>query len=545
MRAIVCVDKKWGIGYQGDQLFYIADDLKRFKSLTSRSVVIYGRKTQVTFPQGKPLANRINICLSKSQTVDFASQLTELRAGKVAEPLLASNIEQLQQLVSVLKEQGYVDNDFWVIGGSSVYELLMPYIDEIYVTQTEATFTADRYFPNLFYLPEWELKDKSELLAENELNYRYLNFARQELRLERLHLKSLSDPNISQLLVEVWQASAESSRSILRDWRKQKGEVWLIKNSYDQLLGLITLQMQLAKQGLQVVLYPNQRWLQMQAESPEYRQKLAYFFRQLASSNLNLRNVAVQLIAPRAFVLRSADSLRLPNFYFLGDAYQEGELFYCYKQPAFFLYANKQLLLFVEWENNCITGVKVIADPSYLTEQQSKFLQENGLLHANQIDQNQLQRYIGEQDRRYANHLLLKQVKAQLDDYFAGKRKEFKLPLAQLPGNEFQKAVWQEIKQIPYGSTCSYSELAKRILQHSTNEFKQGINAKRKASHYARAVGNCCKQNPFELLVPCHRVIGKDRNIRGYAGGVDAKAELLQLELIHRLDLLKEITDNI
>jgi len=108
---------------------------------------------------------------------------------------------------------------------------------------------------------------------------------------------------------------------------------------------------------------------------------------------------------------------------------------------------------------------------------------------------------------------LIKEAAKQLDEYFNKKRKFFNLPLT-LYGTDFQKKVWNELLNIPYGKTCSYGELA-AIIGNS------------KAS---RAVGMANNRNPVVIIIPCHRVIGHDGSLTGYAGGLELKRELLELE---------------
>jgi len=104
-------------------------------------------------------------------------------------------------------------------------------------------------------------------------------------------------------------------------------------------------------------------------------------------------------------------------------------------------------------------------------------------------------------------------VARQLDEFFAGKRKAFDLPMAPV-GTDFQKRVWAELVRIPYGETISYAELAKRI-------GSQGA---------ARAVGRANATNPIAVVIPCHRVIGADGSLTGYAYGEELKRRLLDLE---------------
>jgi methylated-DNA-[protein]-cysteine S-methyltransferase len=102
---------------------------------------------------------------------------------------------------------------------------------------------------------------------------------------------------------------------------------------------------------------------------------------------------------------------------------------------------------------------------------------------------------------------------AQLDEYFAGERREFDLAL-DLDGTEFQRAVWDELRRIPYGETISYGEQARRLGRIER----------------VRAVGAANGRNPISIIVPCHRVIGANGSLTGYGGGLDRKRALLALE---------------
>ena len=104
-------------------------------------------------------------------------------------------------------------------------------------------------------------------------------------------------------------------------------------------------------------------------------------------------------------------------------------------------------------------------------------------------------------------------VVRQLADYFAGRRREFDIPLAPR-GTEFQLAVWDELLRIPYGDTISYAELARRIGRPAA----------------VRAVGAANGANPIPVIVPCHRVIGANGSLTGYGGGIERKQFLLALE---------------
>ena len=113
---------------------------------------------------------------------------------------------------------------------------------------------------------------------------------------------------------------------------------------------------------------------------------------------------------------------------------------------------------------------------------------------------------------------LFEDVKKWLDIYFSGKNPDFKVPL-HLHGTDFQKEVWDILCEIPYGQTMTYGEIAGQIAS------KSGRN-----SMSAQAVGGAVGHNPISIIVPCHRVVGSNGSLTGYAGGIDKKLALLTLE---------------
>ncbi len=108
---------------------------------------------------------------------------------------------------------------------------------------------------------------------------------------------------------------------------------------------------------------------------------------------------------------------------------------------------------------------------------------------------------------------ILQLAAAQLDEYFTGQRQKFTVPLM-FVGTDFQKTVWNELLNIPYGQTVSYGEIARRIGMPKS----------------VRAVANANGANSISIFAPCHRVIGSDNSLTGYGGGIDAKRALLELE---------------
>ncbi|NLW07014.1 MAG: methylated-DNA--[protein]-cysteine S-methyltransferase [Clostridia bacterium] len=107
----------------------------------------------------------------------------------------------------------------------------------------------------------------------------------------------------------------------------------------------------------------------------------------------------------------------------------------------------------------------------------------------------------------------IKEIIKQLDEYFAGSRQHFNLTLA-YHGTPFQQAVWKALQEIPYGSTCSYSDIARRIGKAAA----------------CRAVGQAIHRNPIALIIPCHRVIAKNGQLVGFSGGLRIKQWLLDFE---------------
>jgi methylated-DNA-[protein]-cysteine S-methyltransferase len=117
----------------------------------------------------------------------------------------------------------------------------------------------------------------------------------------------------------------------------------------------------------------------------------------------------------------------------------------------------------------------------------------------------------------HATHRTLLAADQQLQDYFCGDRQSFDVPLHPAWGTPFQRAVWQALQRIPYGRTCTYGEIARHLGNPKA----------------VRAVGAAIGQNPHSIIVPCHRVVGANGSLTGFAGGLERKKYLLQLETTH------------
>ena len=161
--AIVAVDKDWGIGYQGQLLEHLPPDMKYFKEITSNNTVVMGRKTWDSLPL-KPLPNRLNLIVTKNpigKPIENNYQFVDM--GAAIEIILTD-----------------VKTDVFVIGGGKIYKELLPYCDQVYVTQILKNHeNVDTYFPNLDIMTdEWELVNVGELCEYNSILYRFLTYKR-------------------------------------------------------------------------------------------------------------------------------------------------------------------------------------------------------------------------------------------------------------------------------------------------------------------------------------------------------------------------------
>lgn len=159
MNCIVNVDANWGIGKENQLLVAISADLKRFRALTTGKTVILGRKTLATFPGGRPLKNRVNLVMSTDQSLVIEG---------------AEVVHHVPQLLERCKQ--LPAEDVCVIGGASVYELLLPYCNTAKITKTLKNFDADRFFPNLDKLPGWHIAWQSDIQEENGVRFQYVDY---------------------------------------------------------------------------------------------------------------------------------------------------------------------------------------------------------------------------------------------------------------------------------------------------------------------------------------------------------------------------------
>lgn len=161
MKLIVAVDNEWNIGYKNDLLFHIPEDMKFFRQTTLDKVVVMGRKTLESFPDSKPLKNRVNIVLSRSDiSVD----------GAVF-------VKSVYELLETLKQ--YNTDDVYVIGGAEIYSLLLPYCDTALITRIDTVAEkADKKFPKLGD-SEWQIVSESDIKEHGEYKFRFCEYKRK------------------------------------------------------------------------------------------------------------------------------------------------------------------------------------------------------------------------------------------------------------------------------------------------------------------------------------------------------------------------------
>lgn len=160
--AIVAVDENWGIGFNGELLEKIPEDMEHFKELTTDNIVVMGRKTWDSLPN-PPLPDRLNIVLSRYYLTP------------ACEHTLCMTLENLKY---VIDNKDRFSEDIFIIGGGQIYKELLPFCDRVYVTKIfKSHDNVDTYFPTLEQ-KEWEITHQSEILTYNNLQYQFLTYDR-------------------------------------------------------------------------------------------------------------------------------------------------------------------------------------------------------------------------------------------------------------------------------------------------------------------------------------------------------------------------------
>ena len=162
MNLIVAVDKNWAIGYKGDLLISIPDDMKFFRTKTTGHTVVMGKNTLLSFPNSKPLKNRNNIviALERDFTVDGAI-----------------TVYSIDEALEALKE--FENDEIYVIGGGSIYKQLLPYCDTAYITYIDYSYESDAFFPNLEEKSDWKMIDESDEYTYFDVEYYHRTYAKE------------------------------------------------------------------------------------------------------------------------------------------------------------------------------------------------------------------------------------------------------------------------------------------------------------------------------------------------------------------------------
>ena len=159
MNLIACVDNNWAIGKNNQLLVKIPADMKFFRETTVGKVVVMGRKTLESFPNGQPLKNRTNIVL------------THNRNYKVKDAIVVYSVEELNE---ELKK--YPSEDIYIIGGESIYDQFVDACDVAHITKVDFAYDADAHFPNLDKKPEWKITQDSEEQTYFDLIFYYYKY---------------------------------------------------------------------------------------------------------------------------------------------------------------------------------------------------------------------------------------------------------------------------------------------------------------------------------------------------------------------------------
>lgn len=161
MNLIVAADNNWAIGNRNELLVRIPNDQKHFREETTGKVVVLGRKTLATFPQGMPLKGRTNIILSKDQKLTVKDAIV---------------VHSLDELLKELKK--YRSEDIYIIGGESIYRQMLPYCNVAHVTKIDKEYEADTFFPNLDQDPQWQITADSDELTYFDIPYQFIKYER-------------------------------------------------------------------------------------------------------------------------------------------------------------------------------------------------------------------------------------------------------------------------------------------------------------------------------------------------------------------------------
>lgn len=163
LNLIACIDENYGLSWQNNLLYQLPFDLAHFKQLTLNKVVIMGYNTFMSLPLQQPLKNRINIVLSKNHQLSNCLCFTSLN-----------------QLFNYLNDNNFPE--VFVIGGATIYQQLLPYCTKAYLTIVQGQKTADTFFPKIFDLANWKLREKSLTYTYNQTKYCFTIYQNEQVK---------------------------------------------------------------------------------------------------------------------------------------------------------------------------------------------------------------------------------------------------------------------------------------------------------------------------------------------------------------------------
>ena len=161
--SILSVDRKYGIGKNNDLLFHLPLDMKFFRETTRGHMVFMGENTLLSFPDSKPLKNRVNVVLSQDSTHNYED---------------CKNVHNFEEFIEILKKNGE-NSDVFVIGGASIYRQTLPFVDKVLLTKVDADGGATVFFPNLDEDPNFKCVDEGTPIQDGEYKIRFTTYIRK------------------------------------------------------------------------------------------------------------------------------------------------------------------------------------------------------------------------------------------------------------------------------------------------------------------------------------------------------------------------------
>lgn len=503
MRAVVAVDRTYGIGKDGQLQHYVSADLKRFKQITSGGVVIYGRKTLETFPGRKALPGRINVMLTRNRDLTLPGIET------------AASLDALFDLLDGLRRKGMTDDKIFVIGGAEIYEQLLPYTDEVLMTRFAEQYEADRHFPNLADDARFVLLEAGEWQTEGAISYRYETWrqtvadlsVKPSLKRDRLALARLNPADVLSGTIKARQAVLEQFVAV------EDRRIFLLSEA-GRVVGYVLFANAPPGTDAATAVLHSSRSLTAEA----MKQLLTALFDSRAGQ-YSLLLSADPRVPAATDDLPGLRALALPGVNKNRVLLIASRTEYSRFSVAFFPF--ELGLVALESDGHALTGTAFLEYGSKTADARFTLtLQAHGLTDSAGTLKRGATAPFTSASRPDA---VLGSALAWLEAYFSGAELPEPPPLSRQQLPAFMSRVIDTLKTIPFGEHLTYGELAAELV------------GKENAARYARAVGQACAANPHALFVPCHRVIGNKGELVGFSGGIRIKDYLLNHELVTRI----------